>query len=141
MSIDDKTLRQDIFTSVRNVLVQANIVITNSSTSATTAAAIEATYNDKDTKKPCIVITPALVTEDGWKFNSDQGHKLINVIVDCYAGNTLYADQLADQVADAIKEYNFEDVALVGVEQNYNFNGFNQNKFHLVSNTFIFDKE
>jgi hypothetical protein len=143
MAVNDATLNTDIFNEIRTILVASNIVTTNSTTSATTAVPIGAVFNEENiaNQRPQIVISPANVSEDSWKFSSFEGKKLINVMVDCYASNTLALDQMSDQVSVALKENLITGVDLVGITSDYAFDEINNNKYHLRAFLFSYDRE
>jgi hypothetical protein len=141
MSISDDSLRVDVFNTIRTIIVSVSPVVTNTTTSATTVASIRAAYNDKTTTTPQIVIEPAVIDEDSWKFSSFQGKKSINVTVECYYKNSLGVDQLTDQVTKAVKEASISGMELVAVSSDVAFVNPNMAKFHLTAITFTFDRE
>jgi len=139
--VTDNTLSVDVFTSIRSLLVATQPFITNSTTSATTSAEIRATLNDMGAIRPQIILNPISVNESEWKFGSFQGHKLINIVIDCYAGNTLGVDQLRDQVSWLLKENPINGIELVGISDDYGASTVNDEKYHLVSITASYDRE
>ena len=142
MTITDANIYTTVFTDVRAVIVAAAPFVTNSSTSATTAAGIEGKYNDKKTSKPQIVIEPPKKDESsGWKFGSNEGKKFINVTVECYHKGLLGTQQLAEQVEASIKANNFGGMELVGIASDQAFTDPNRSKYQMKSTTFTFDRE
>ena len=139
--VSDATLSSDVWTEVKNKLVSANIIITNQTTSATTAVTINGQYNDKAPTRPQITINPIPIEESGWKFNSKQGKKLINVVVDCYGVKTLDVDQMDDQVRDILKDDDIDGITLVGITGDVAFPGMADQKLNLKSSTFTYDRE
>ena len=145
MSINDDTLSVDVFDTIRSVLVSASPVVTNTTTSNTKTASVLAQYNDKSPSAPQIIIIPADVSEDTFKFGGKQGKKFINVGIECYYTNSLGVNQLADQVKVAIKDA-CEDgtiigMDLVGLTENMAFVNPNEAKYHLKTLTITFDRE
>lgn len=141
MTISDSTLSTTFWTDTRAIIVAAAPYVTNSTTSGTTAASINAAYNDKTASRPQIIINPINYSEDTYKFGSNQGKKLINLTVDCYASNSLGMDQLADQVIDAMKGTDIDDAEIVAISTDVAFVNPNEAKFHLKSITFTYDRE
>lgn len=141
MTISDSTLNSDIFTDVRTELVAANLAVTNETDSNTATATIGAQYKDSKTARPQVVIMPAETSESDFKFGSVYGKRFVNVTIECYYKSTLGVDQLADQVEEAIRRATFTGQELVAVSGDYAFNTVNDNKYHLKSITFTFDRE
>jgi hypothetical protein len=140
--MNDSTLHVDVWNAIRTALVSTSIYITNSSTGATTAASIEASYNDKS-GRPQIIIVPISIAESEFRFGSSYGKRFIDVTLECYYKNTLGIDQMADQVESIIRGAvlpNF-GMELIGVVSDYSYAGINENKNHLKSITFSFDRE
>lgn len=135
MTISNSTLTSDVFTDVRAVLVAANI------TAESITATVNATYNDRQPQRPQVTIGPATVDEDSFKFGSNEGKKFINIVVGCYYSKTVGVDQMYDQVLVAVKAAEFDGIELVAHGGDYAFNTANDQKFHLKSITFTFDRE
>jgi len=135
------TLYTDVWSSIRSALTAQSIYITNSTTSATTAASINAAFNDKNPTNPQIVIYPIMKDEDINKFSSTDGKQLINVKVECYAGNSLGVDQLSQQVETIIKATNLGDVELVALGSDNAFVDPNLAKYHYKTISFTFSRE
>lgn len=144
MAISDSTLSVDVYNTIRTLLLTPSApYITNSTSSATTSAGVNVSYNDKAPTKPQIIINPATYSESEYRFDNNKvgkGRKLINVTVDCYAGNTLGTDQLSDQILSRISDYKFEGMELVGVITDQAFVNPNVTKYQLKSITLTFDR-
>jgi hypothetical protein len=141
MSITDASLNTTIWNEIKTVLVDAKIFITGSQSTITTLATINAAYNDKLAHKPQVCIYPIEFNESEWKFSSNEGKKFINVTTECWAGNTLNVDELAQQVAYAVKHNPVDGISLVGITSNYAFNTAADSKFHMKVVQFTFDRE
>jgi hypothetical protein len=141
MAISDSSLSVDVWNEMRTCLVAAAPYITNSSTSATTAASIKATYNDETASKPLIVIEESTTSESMNKFGGTEGRKFINVTVDCYYNNSLGTAQLVDQCRNAIKAYSWPGMEVVAFAEDVAFNTSNRSKVFLKSLTVTFDRE
>jgi len=139
--VSNSTLSTDIWTDVRTILVAAAPYVTNSSTSATTAASIVAAYNDQDVNRPTIAINPIATNESDYKFGSNEGKKFINVTIDCYYKNTLGVDQLIDQVINALKNTDIDGCEIIATATDYAFNLAADSKYHLKSVTVTYDRE
>lgn len=138
MTVSDSTLTADIFTSIRTKLVAANLAITDGDVYA---ASIGASFNDKNPTRPQIIITPISYDEGTFKFSSKEGKKTINVVIDVFYKNTLGIDVLSDRVVDVIKANDIEGLNLIGVTTDYAFSSPGDNKWHLKTLTFGFDRE
>jgi hypothetical protein len=141
MTITSSSLNVDVWNSVKALIVASAPYITNSSTSATTAASIVAAYNDKNQTKPQIVIYPISKDEKLNKFGENYGKQLINIQVECYAGNGLGTDQLCDQVEESLRTTQIPGISLVAVGSDISFINPNEAKFHVKSLTFTYDRE
>ena len=133
--VSDQTIDTDTWTAVRTILVDADIKV------GTTEASINAIYNDKKDRTPQIIIHPMEDDEVLDKFSSNQGRKVINVIIDCVFTNTLGADQLNQQVKHALKSNQISGMELIGVVSNINFDEANQAKYQMKSTTFTYLRE
>lgn len=141
MAITDATLDTSVWEEVRSLLVANAPYITNPSTSETTTANIRASFKDEKTARPQIVIHPINYDESGWTFNSREGKKMISVVIDCYGSASVYADQLYQQVAHILKHNDIAGIELVGVVNDVALNLSQNNKYHMKSGTFTYDRE
>ena len=141
MSVSDETLYTDLWSEVRTILVATAPYITNSTTADTTAAVINAQYNDKETKRPQVCILPVDKDESEWKFGSAQGKKMLNIIVECWASNSLGVDQLSQQVEHSLKTTEIGGVSLIAVTSSNAVNIQPDSKYHLKSIAFTYDRE
>ncbi len=141
MTISDDTISVDVFSAVRTKIVAAAPYVTNSTTAATTAAGINATFNSKTPSRPQVVINPALIDEDSWKFGSFQGKKIINVVIECYYENTLGIDQMFDQIRAALDDNDLDGMDLVSISTDYGFNSPGDQRYHVKSGTFTYERQ
>lgn len=141
MTISNATIGSDVYGEIRTILTSANLIVTNSTTSATTAASINATFNDKSPSKPEVVIIPVSKDESNYKFGSVRGKMFINVGIECYYKSTLGCDQLADQVEHALSTTNINGIELIASTRDYAFNTSNQSKWQAVTLNFTYDRE
>jgi len=141
MTINNSSISVDVWTTLRNIIVASNPVVTNSQTGNTTLASVRASYNDTEPTRPQIIIQPIGYDEAEFKFGTNVGRKFINVTVECYDKSTLGIDQLSDTVAYAIQNTTIDGIELVGLTTDYAFNSSNDQKFHLKTVTFSFDRE
>lgn len=143
--VSDSTLVQDIWTTVRNTLAN-NIYVVNSATTTTVMATVVAAYNDKINPKPQVVVYPVSYDEANYKFaggdwTQRNGRKVINIDIECYAGNSEFVDQMDDQIRQAMSELYMDGIDLTGITSNYVFNDYNQNKYHTKGFTFTYVRE
>lgn len=129
MTINDATLSTDVYSEIRTLLVSANLHITNSTTSVETTASVLSTYNDKDNKRPQVIIVPVTKSEDTFAFDGSQGTKMINVLIECYAENSLGVDQLNDQIEYAVKTNKIDGMSLNDITTDYTFNTMSNQKY------------
>lgn len=141
MSISDSSLTVDVWTEIKNLIVSANPIITNSTTGTTTLASVRAAYNDEKNSRPQIVISPANPDKKNDKFGQTVSAKLINIMIDCYAANTLGADQLYDQVLYKIESTPISGIELVGITTDSPFNIAADSKYHVKSLILTYDRE
>ena len=141
MALTEQTLSVDFWTDVRTLLVAQNLKVTNSTTSATTAASIKSSYPDEATTRPIVIINPVSPNKTQDKFSDYNGANLINLSVECYYKNTLGTDQLRDQVT-----YALERNAIGGMEPNSivsspSFLEINGQKYHGTTVTAVYKRE
>jgi len=141
MTITDSTIYTSTWSDIRTKLIASAPYVTNSTTGATTAASILATYNDKLPNRPQIVIEPIVKNEDTFKFGGTEGKKFINVTIECYATNGLGVDQLAEQVEVTLKANDINGIDLVGNTSDNAINIDNEEKYQLKVLTFSYDRE
>lgn len=134
MTISNSTFTSDIWTDVRTSLVAASI------TAESTVASIVASFSDTSVTRPLVVIEPVTVDEAERKFGG-RGKRFANVVVECYYKNTSGLDEMFDKVVDTIENESFDDIELVATSSDYAFNLGNDQKFHMKSVTFTFDRE
>lgn len=137
--VSDSTLSVDVWNAIKNVLVAASLQVTDGT--SVISASVRSAYNDETPVRPQIVISPIKYDESGWKFGSSEGHKLININIDCYYKKTLGVDQLFDGVASILKATEIQGVELVGITSDYTFSQGGENKFHLKNGVFTYDRE
>lgn len=140
MAISDQTLSADVWTEIKTVLVNASITVDGKSATIQATNA-DTTDNAGATRKPFIIINPISLDETKDKFGSNQGKKFINVFIDCIYKNTLYVDELADQVTYALSESNIAGISLIGVQSDYAFTDPNMKKYHEKNLSFAFTRE
>ena len=141
MAISDSNLSTSVWTDVRTVLVAASLTASNSSTSTNYSANIGASYNDKSGAKPQVIINPVMMDEDSAKFGGSYGKRMINVMIDIYASNTEYMDQISDQVKEALKDEAITGIDLISVSEDYAFSSPGGNKYHLKTLVFSYQRE
>mgnify|MGYP007100043643 CR=1 FL=1 len=140
--VSDQTLSSDVWTSVKTLLVAANLATTSGTTpTVVSSPVIAATYNDKTVQRGLVVVSPASVSESEYKFGSTRGHKFINMTIECYGPSTLAVDQLQDQVVHTLSENEISGLQLVGYTSDYSYGGVGDNKFHVKAITFNYDRE
>lgn len=135
MTVADSTLKTDLWSEVRSKLVSANLETTNSSDNSTRTASINASYNDKAGDRPQVIINPAMVSEDTFKFGGIEGRKAISVVIEVIDKNTEYLDQLGDGIRAAMKANDISGVDLVSIEEDYSFSMPGANKYHVLTIT------
>jgi hypothetical protein len=138
--VSDSTLTQDIWTIVKNTLVN-NIYIVNSATTTTVMASVNAAYNDKNTTRPQVVIYPVQYSESARRFGGRYGPQLINVEIECYAGSSMGVDQMADKIRELMSVTEIDGTDLVGISTNYIYNDYNQTKFHTKGFVFTYQRD
>jgi hypothetical protein len=139
-TITDGNLNVSLFNTIRTAIVSYEPKVTES-TNKYKKASIKAAYDDSKVTTPQVILTPLNITESDYKFGSQEGRKVINVIIECYYTNTLGIDQLSDDVTAAIKGINFGVLDLIGMSSDYAFVNPNEAKFHLKTLVFTFLKE
>lgn len=141
MTISNTNTSVEVWNQVRTKLVAASLTASNSSTSDTYTANINATYNDKSGARPQVIINPIVMDEEGFKFGGTTGKKMINVVIDIYSGTTEYSDQLADQVKNALDDNDISGIDLVSIAEDAAFSSPGGQKYHLKTLTFAYQRE
>ena len=141
MAVSDRYITSSLWDSVRDLLVAAAPYVTISAVSTdTVTATITGSYNDKTMSRPTIVINPIPMDEGEWKFGSNEGRKFLNVTIDCYDKRTSGIDELYDQVQYALKNTEISGVQLIAVSSDVGFYSVNDNKYHVKTGTFTYDR-
>ena len=143
MTINDQTLRQNVWSTIKDIIVDLGPYVTNTSTGATSLASVKGVYNDESTNRPIVVINPIQVTNVGKKFNDNTpGKRQINVVVDCYYNNTLGSAQLMDAVDYALTNTDIAEIEFISSTPNSDFEPVNgTNKVFASSTTYLYNKE
>jgi hypothetical protein len=139
MTINNNTLKSDVFDAIRGLLANADLAVTDGGNIR--KASVLASFNDKSPSKPMVVINPASVGEDTWKFGGTEGKKSINVSIEAWYGNTLGVDQLDDQICTLLKQDNIPGISLIGINSDYAFNAPGNQKWHLKTISVGYDRE
>lgn len=140
--VNDQTLASDTWSGIKTLLVAANLATTTgTSPTSVVSAPVVATFNDKIVPRTQVVVTPASISESEYKFGGSRGKRFINVSIECYGPSTLAVDQLQDQVVYALSENVIDGLQLVGYTSDYSYGGIGENKFHLKTITFNYDRE
>jgi len=144
MSISDATLRTDVWTTIRSILV-GKIKVTNTTTSATKTASVLATYNDKRPSLPQVVMPPIELSKNEFKFGENQGKRFINITIYCYYEDSVGVDQMANivdsTIIDAIEDKTLNDIEMVALSEDSAFMDPNQSKYQLKTMVYTFLKE
>jgi hypothetical protein len=141
MTLNEQTLSTDFWTDVRTLLVAQNLKVTNSSTSATTAASIKAAYNDQTASKPQVVINPITDSKTQDKFSDYNGANFINLIIDCYYSSSLGADQLRDQVKYALERNPIGGMEPNDINTTPGFLEVGEQKYHIATISATYKRE
>ena len=137
--VSDSSIATDVWSEIRSILVSSNLQVTTND--GVKDASIEASYNDKNTSKPQVIIYPISHDESEWKFGSFEGKKLINVQLEIYHNTTRGIDQLEGQVLEPIKNTEIPGIELVGITTDYAFTNPMLTKYHLKTITLTYDRE
>jgi len=140
MSITSAEVYTDVWTLVRNILTADKPKITNSTTGTTKTASIVASFTDIRTGIPTIIIEPSNKSEVMDVFGKNRGSMEFVVNVSCYYSNTLGVDQLAQSVENIVAEADTEDLSLIGIDTNYDYDSDPDTKFHTKVVTFMFTR-
>ena len=140
MTISNATISSDVWYSVKTAIYNASPTVTLTGTEVKQASVIPS-YKSSRTTTPQIVVNPIEKSESEYKFGANRGRMFINITVDCYYSTTLGVDQLADQVEEAVSNYDFGNMELVAMSSDYAYTDPSAQDFHLKSITFSFDKE
>lgn len=141
MVITDANITSSTWDSIRTKLVALAPAVINNATTTTTVASIKAVYNDEASSRPIIVINPIIMSEDSWKFQSNEGKKMLNVIIDCYYNQTYGVDQLYDTVRAGIVLDDIAGIGLVGISTDYSFDPVGAQKNFRKTLTAVYERE
>jgi len=126
VSINDTTLRANIYETIYDTLTAAHLL---SSTATVTAA-----YIDSDTAPfPQVVINPVDVDKDSFSFDKSISSKNINIVIDIYTKKNKDKDLLADEIDGVITSLSMSGVSLKGWTESNALEVPNDNKIHLKS--------
>lgn len=131
MTINDSTLRNDVFKDIRDYIV----------TNKTSSASVNVEFNRKTPKKDQIVIRPIIPSEMLDKFGSDYGRRDINVIIFIYGSTAKSAAQLSDEVTTLLRSNNIQGIELVSIDDDYDSAVYNDNVYHGITLSCLFRRE
>jgi hypothetical protein len=141
MTILDTTLDTSIWSDVRTLIVAAALAITNSTTGVVTSASVNGSYNDKSPTRPQIIINPVIIDRQNDKFGSINNKMIINLVIDCYAQDTLGMDQLAVGIQNTLFTNTLDGLDLIGMTQDVAFSSPGDQKYNLKSLVFSYQRE
>lgn len=130
MAITRSSLRNSIFTTIKSILVAANL---NSGNCRVTSA-----YNDKDAVYPVVVINPANISKDEFSFNRNNYNDNIVVILDIYATKISECDSILDEIDNLSSLKKINEVQFNAWDEATTFEPVNENKVHLRSVTLTY---
>lgn len=138
--VSHSTFTSDLWTEVKDKLVAATIQTTSSS-GVTNTVSVKPAYSGDEPDTPIIVVHPVVVDESGYSYGGSTGQKTGNVVVDCVASNTMFLDQVGDQVSSALNANDLAGVDLVNYASDFALNAPGQQKYFLKSFTFTYQLE
>lgn len=141
MTISDTSLDTSIWSDVRTLVVAAALAVTNSTTGTIKTASINGLYNDKEPQRPQVVIHPIMIDRDNDKFGSTNNKMMINVVIDCYAENTLGIDQLSVGVQEVLCPNTLDGLDLMSMSQDVAFSNQADQKYLLKTLVFNYQRE
>lgn len=140
MTITDDLISTSVWTAIRAKLVAANIITTNPTTSATTAVNIYASYNDKNSARPLLLIDPANVSVTPNKFGGNK--RDINVVMKAITDFSVECDQIDEQVMASLVADNIEGINLTSIESTHDIPTEPYNvKFHSKTISVAYNRE
>lgn len=122
MTITDNSLASTTFTAVRSKVVTAM---------SGTGVSVNGSYNDKDKSKHQIVISPAIISENSFPFNGQQGTKNITMVVEVYSEKSAKMDEYSDLIRTELKKNDIAGISLESIEEDYDFTTSQEDKLHL----------
>lgn len=141
MTVSDTALDTSIWTDVRTLIVASALAVTNSTTGVITSASVNSIYNDKSPTRPQIVIHPVMIDRDNDKFGSTNNKMMINLVIDCYAQDTLGIDQLSVGVQNALLPNTLDGLDLISMSQDVAFSSPGDQKYLLKTLVFSYQRE
>lgn len=114
MAINDQTLHDDVFLSIRDTLIAEGI-----SYDGTTAQVLNVLSSEYDGSKPTITISPLDKDERMIVFGSNEGEKIINIPITVYYKTTGGVDSLSSQVEYALKHSKIAGLSLNQLISNF----------------------
>lgn len=135
MAVTNLSTANDIFLEVRQILIDANITYDGQD-----AQILNALDDNYDGTKPALIIDPAEIDETLSLFGSNDGNKIINIIVAAYFKTTGGVDSLSDQAKRALKDNKISGVALNQLIDNNDLNVGDQNKYNSKATTFVYNR-
>lgn len=141
MTITDTTLDTSIWSDVRTLIVASGLAVTNSTTGVVTNASINSSYNDKSPTRPQVIINPIIIDRDNDKFGSTNNKMMINLVIDCYAQDTLGIDQLSVGVQNTLFSNTLDGLDLISMSQDVAFSSPGDQKYLLKTLSFSYQRE
>lgn len=131
MAIDDSSLRQSVFSTLKSALTAASITASDADSSSITPT-YTGMFSDKTKNLPEIVINRASPESTGkMAFNDGFDHeKIVNVALDIYAKKNVHVDQLSDGISNYFTNNSISGFPLVGWEEDDELSEPNDNKLH-----------
>lgn len=135
VTINDSTIRQNVWKTIYDALVAANL---ESSTTLITSA-----FVDNTPSFPQVVINPVDVSHSEPTIDSTMSYstKEITITIDLFTKKASQIDTLADAIDNLLRTTHFDGVTLIGVGSGGgSMVDPNNNKIHALSLTFVFKR-
>lgn len=130
MTISDDFISTSAYTDVKAILLSASIISStiSGSVSSSSSASIVGAFSDEHKNHPQVVMSPAIISEQDYKFGGAYGKRTINMVIECYHPNGRAVDYMADMVKAALANNPVDGLSLVGVSEDPDFASPGDNK-------------
>ena len=129
MAISRTTLRANVYSTIRTILVNANLL--------SGAVKVTGSYTAEDANLPEVCISNPTVSKSEFSFNRSNYNDEIVVMIDIYTKKAIQIDQIVDEI-DTLGLKNIDGLQFQNWEESIDFDNPNENKLHIKTITLTY---
>lgn len=129
MAITKTSLRNSVYTTIKQILTDANLTGVNLITSS---------YTAKEVNMPEIVINNASIDKENFTFDRSQNTNNIVVLIDIYTKQAKQIDTILDEIYNLTTLKKINGMQLIGWTESRDFDNISEQNIHIKTITLTY---